>query len=178
MRNLEQEGLIQLRSPSQVQSFANKLQCVGTSGFGGFAFLVVQRSDGEVKGISKTCTFTQQDKERLRALKLWYESPTQTVPTSSHSNNNNNNGSSSGNKSKFCKTIEEMVPQAYCDVVCQVSCLHKTTIIINFCFFFKQKKCIIKLSNFFALFFFVLFSLLFFFVVLFAFHLFMLFLEN
>jgi hypothetical protein len=112
-------------SSSQVQSFNGKVQGVGTSGFGGFAFLVVSRSDGSVKAISKTCTFTLQDRERIKSLKLWYESP--ATPTIDAAPQTASTAANSSN-SKFLKTIEQMVPQTYCDVVCQVQ---------NFVFFQK-----------------------------------------
>jgi len=56
----------------KVNIFNGKPQGVG-SNRSGFTFLLIGRADGVPVGISKTCTFTPNDRDRIKALKLWWE---------------------------------------------------------------------------------------------------------
>ena len=99
----------------------------------GFSFLVVNGIDGSVTGISKTCTFTLQDKQRIQALKSWWESE-QINKMKINKNSIDNIDASNNTKvyqpfahyqndarpNTYLRTIDQLEPNIFCDLICQV----------------------------------------------------------
>jgi hypothetical protein len=95
--------------------------------------LVFDGLDSQPQSNSRTCTFTEKDRERVLALKLWWStigrrkygnlysiaSSTTTTSTEVRSSGDSDIGKNLS-PSKFTKTIEQLIPDSFCDIIGQV----------------------------------------------------------
>eukprot|EP01117_Protostelium_nocturnum_P001726 TRINITY_DN1212_c0_g1_i1.p1 TRINITY_DN1212_c0_g1~~TRINITY_DN1212_c0_g1_i1.p1 ORF type:complete len:473 (+),score=93.18 TRINITY_DN1212_c0_g1_i1:348-1766(+) len=116
-----------------INFYNGKRQGMGSKRFG-FSFVVIDRFDATITSSSTTCTFTPDDLERIKALKLWWEATesrfmkkqellsndSNQAQPSSNPQGEQDNDQPQQNRNKRMKLEQLSASNDHCEVICQI----------------------------------------------------------